>query len=65
MKYDIRYVAIICVKRTMEASSLAEAMVRARMECPRANDLQDSIATREEQFRVETVSPEPFVTEEQ
>lgn len=60
MKYEVRYVAIICVKRTIEAESLAEATVRARMECPTAVTLQERMARGAEEFRVEVVSPEPF-----
>lgn len=65
MKYDVRYVALVAVERTIEAESLAHAMVLARFTRPTANTLQESIARGELLFRVEVVSPEPFVAESQ
>lgn len=63
MKYDVRYVAIVAVRRTIEADSLGHAMVLARFARPTAVTLQERIARNEEQFRVEIVSPEPYVIE--
>lgn len=63
-KFEVRYVAVVCVRRSIEAESLGEAMVKARFSRPTAVTLQERIARNEEQFRVEVVSPEPFVTPE-